>query len=204
MRLFAELHGDPAVSAARSFVINVCLSVVVVALVMVIFQMLPLKTTVPYIVEATPSGVVGRVIAATRYEPTDAMIKAELGKWVEQVMLIDPHRTRDNLRRSTAMLRGKAVAEHKALLDTDQVFRRMLETPGLVRTVRVTGADTSSQGIAFIFATTTERTNSGTPLVQKWRFTLHYAMATPESEEEILSNPLGLHLTHIERSQDNS
>lgn len=204
VRQFAELVGDPAVHASRAFVANILLIVTVLMLGLALWQILPLKTAVPYIVETTEHGVVGRVVEARQYRPEQRLIKSEIGRWVERLMLIDPHRTRDMLRQATSLVRGKAVAQLKDLIDQDQAFRRMLETPGLVRTVDATTVDVSKEGIAFVFVTTTERVSSGPAKVQRWRMTLHYGLVPPGTEAEIMANPLGLAITHIERMQEAS
>jgi hypothetical protein len=78
VRLFAELFGDPQVHAARWFVCTVVLGCVVVALALAIARMLPLKRVVPYAVEHTPEGIVTKVVAATAYTPTSAVLKSEM------------------------------------------------------------------------------------------------------------------------------
>ncbi len=202
VRLFAELFGDPQANAARWFVASLLLGLVVIAQALALFRMLPLKQVVPYAVEHTPDGAVVRVVEAAGYKPQLGVLKSELARWVERLMVLDPYLTRENLRLSTRLLRGKAVSEHKEFIDAEAPFKRLLATPGLVRTAKVHGVDASKEGIAFLFASTTERAGAGEPLTKKWRFTVHYMLAVPETEEEVLTNPAGLHITHFERSQD--
>jgi type IV secretory pathway TrbF-like protein len=201
--LFAELFGDPQANAARWFVCSCLELVVIVALVLTIKSMLPLKRAVPYTVEVTPTGVVARVVEASQYKPTPAMIKSELAAWAEQMLVLDPYQTKENLRKSTHLLRGKAVAEHNEFLAKENPFGRLAQTPTLVRTVSGISVDASKDGIAFIFLTTTERVQ-GEPTVKRQRFTVHYTLATPEDEEELLRNPAGLAITHFELAQDNN
>lgn len=204
VRLFAELFGDPAVHATRWFVASMLLALVVPGLVLTLFRLAPLKTAVPYLVEVRPDGAVARVAQARDYKPTSAMLKSELGRWVEKALVIDPFLTRANQREATKSLRGKAVAEHRALLLQDDPFARLLKDPTLVRTVAVSGVDLTQDGIAFVYATSTERTAGASKEPVRWRFTLHYSIVPPETEEELMANPAGLAITHLQRSQDKS
>lgn len=201
VRLFAELFGDPQVHSARWFVIAVILLVCNIVQTGLIMTMLPLKRAVPYMVETTDSGVVARAIEATQYKPTTAMVKAGVVRWAEQMMTLDPHLTRDYQKAAVQLLRGKAVAEHTDFLRTTDPFGRLLATPSLVRTVQVNSVDASKDGLVFVFLTTTERIK-GEPDVKRWRLTIHYTLIPPESERELLANPVGLAITHFEIAQD--
>jgi type IV secretory pathway component VirB8 len=203
-RTFAALHGDTSVFGARCFVLAAFMGVIVIVQGVALAQLIPLKTTTAYIVEPRQDGLAVHVPKPADFKPQNAYVQAEIGRFVRRVMLIDPHRTRDEQKAALAVLRGKAVAEHRQLLEEDQVFRRMLETPDLVRTVDAVSVDVSKEGIAFVFVTTTERVGQNTPRTQKWRFALHYALIPPESEEQIMANPVGLAITHIERRADAS
>ena len=132
------------------------------------------------------------------------MIKSGLANWVDDLMVLDAYRTRDNLRRTTALVRGKAVAEHQALLEMERPFERLLATPDLTRESHVSSVDVSTEGIAFVFVTTTERAGSAPPVVRRWRFTIHYALVAPQDEAEILANPVGINISHFERAVDNA
>jgi len=202
VRLFAELFGDPQAHAARWFVASMVLGGIVALQAIAIFRMLPLKQVVPYAVQHTAEGAVVKVVEAAGYQPGVGVIKSELARWVERLMVIDPYLTRDNLRLSVRPLRGKAVSQHKAFVDSEAPFKRLLATPGLVRTAHTHGVDVSQQGIAFVFVTSVERSGHGEPLTRKWRFAIHYVLATPDTEEEVLANPAGLHITHFDRVQD--
>jgi len=202
VRLFAELFGDPQANAARWFVASLLLGVIVALQALAIWRMLPLKRVVPYAVQHTVDGAVVKVVEAAAYQPSAGMLKSELARWVERLMVIDPYLTRENLRLSVRPLRGKAVSQHKAFVDAEAPFKRLLATPGLVRTARTHGVDVSQDGIAFVFVTTVERAGQGDPVTRKWRFAVHYVLAAPDTEEDVLANPAGLHITHFDRVQD--
>ena len=204
VRLFAEMFGDPVVQSARLFTAMVLVGAVALLEALALWRLTPLKTAVPYLVEASAEGVVARVVQAQAYRPGANMIKSGLAGWVEQLMVLDAYRTRENLRRSTALLRGKAITEHQAFIDAERPFERLLATPDLTRECHVNSVDVSSDGIAFIFVTTTERAGSQPPVVRRWRFTVHYALVAPVEEAEILANPVGINISHFERALDNS
>jgi len=203
VRLFAEMFGDPVVNNARLFVAMLVLGLVALAEACALWRLVPLRTVVPYLVQASAEGVVSRVVEARAYRPDANLVKAGLAAWVDQLLVLDAYRTRENLRRSTALLRGKAVAEHRAWIEAERPFERLLATPDLTRESLVGSVDVSTPGIAFVFVTTTERIASREPLVRRWRFTVHYTLVAPGDEREILANPLGLAISHFERAQDN-
>ena len=204
VRLFAELFGDPAVHATRWFLVSMALLAVVMGLVLTLVRLAPLKTAVPYLVEVTADGAVARVARAADYKPTTNMLRSEMGRWVEAFMTIDPYLTRKNQREVVTMLRGKAVAEHGALLKSDNPFARLLADPTLVRSAKVSSVDITQEGIAFVYVNTTERTAGSSKPPVRWRFTLHYSVLPPETEEQLLANPAGLVITHILRNEDKS
>ena len=195
---FAELFGDPRVSAARSFLVSVGVGVIAIVQSVALYRLVPLKTVTPVLVEASPDDRLAVTREAKALRPEGRFIKAALVDWGRMMLVIDPFRTRDQLSKSTKVLRGKAVPEHKQWLDEQLVFRRMAETPTLTRTVEKVSADTSKDGIAFLFIKTAERSNQGEPKLEEWRFTIHYALTPSADEDEVIANPLGLNNTHYE------
>lgn len=167
VRLFAELFGDPQANAARWFVASMVLGGIVALQAIAIFRMLPLKQVVPYAVQHSAEGAIVKVVEAAAYQPGVGVIKSELARWVERLMVIDPYLTRDNLRVSVRPLRGKAVSQHKAFVDSEAPFKRLLATPGLVRTAHTHGVDVSQQGIAFVFVTGDRQLRLSLPSARK-------------------------------------
>lgn len=202
VRSFAELFGDPAVFAARSFVYSLLVTCIAIIEGMAIYRMLPLKQGLLFQVETAPDASVSRVVEVPRFRPERRYLEAELSRWGQRMLVIDPYRTREELRLSTLWLRGKAVAEHREFIQKQAVFRRMQQTPGLVRAVEKSTAEITKDGLAFIFVTTSERSGSGEPKKEQWRFTVHYALLPQTEVDELLTNPLGLALTHFELTQE--
>lgn len=200
VRLFAELFGDPAWNATRLGMIAIVQACVIFMLGLAIYQMLPLKKVVPYIVELTPDGVVARIAQASAYKPEANFVKAEIGRWAKQMLVLDPYLTRENLRATAIPLRGKAIQQHSEFLAKEAPFKRLAENPGLVREVEVkpSGIDVSQKGIAFVFLSTTERLGTAEPVVRKYRLTMHYALVPPSTEEELMASPAGLNIPYFE------
>lgn len=198
VRQFSELVGGPLVFGSRTFVVCCILGAITIVQGVALVRLFPLKRTVLTQVEMAPDGTVAGVREVKPFRPESRFVKAALIQWAKQMLVIDPYRTRDELRRSTLVLRGKAVSEHKEWLEREKVFRRLAETPGLVRTVDKQSADVSKDGIAFLFLNTTERATLGEPKLEQWRLTVHYALVPSDEEEEVSVNPLGLNITHFE------
>lgn len=200
--LFAELFGDPLVTNSRLWVALTIALAVIGCQALGFYALLPLKSIALKIVEVDKeTGEVSRISSAPEYTPTNAMVKSRLNEWTEQMAVIDPYVTRENLRKSTVPLKGKAVQEHADWLREQNQFKRLLDNPQLVRTYKLNSIDVSKPNIAFVFFTTTERGVGDTKIV-RWRLTVHYVLAPPTTEEELLKNPVGLGISHFEFSPE--
>lgn len=49
---------------------------------------------------------------------------------------------------------------------------------------------------------TETRSSKQAPIIENQMVTLHYAIVPPQTEKEVLENPLGLVITHFEISKD--
>lgn len=199
-RMFSELYGNPQATAAK---LALLLGIAVAAILVQSFalvSLIPLHKPVPFIIEKNDAGVVARVVKASDFRPDKNMIKASLNAWLEKMLVIDPYKTQESHRLALAMVRGNAVSEHTAWLQKEHPYARLAENPTLTRVVdEDRQIDVSKDGIAFAFITTTERTaKEPKPRKQQWRLTIHYGIQPPESDAEILSNPVGVQITHFE------
>lgn len=203
-RKFSELYGSAQVHGARWFVFAIAELVVIAALGLTIYNMVPLVKTVPYMVKVDDSTgqVVGKPVAASEFKVERRFIEAEARSFVRGLMTLDPFITRSNLERVSSRTAGKATTEFKEFLATERPFERLAKTSGLVRTAEVSGVDATQQNIIFVFAQTSERISAGEPIVTRWRFILHYVIDPAADTKGITENPLGFVVTHFERVQD--
>lgn len=203
---FAELYGSANVQASRWFIVAALELLVILALVVAIMYMTPLRQVVPYIVKTDEASgqLVGKAVAADdfRSQVNDKMVAAEARAFVRGLMTIDPFVTRSNLERVSTRVTGKASVEFKEFLLSERPFERLAKTAGLVRTVDAIQVDASQKNIAFVFAQVSERISSGEPIVSRWRFVVHYAIDPAIDERGVQENPLGFVVTHFERVQE--
>jgi type IV secretory pathway component VirB8 len=204
-RKFAEIYGSATTNSSRWFVIAFLELVIIGVLCFVLLTMLPLKKTEVFIVETNAEKVlVAKPFKAEEFKPDARFVKAEATTDVRNLMTIDPYLTRGNFEKAMERSNDKAVAKVKEIIVTDQPFERLAKQPGLVREVNVSSVDTSQPGLIFVTATTNERLNTNAPIAENWRFTLHYKTSPPESEAELMNNPLGIRFVYFERFKESA
>lgn len=196
---FAEIYGSALVSAHRMFLIAAGSILLAAAALGTLWLLLPLKEVRPWWVEVNPtSGVVAKPVEVTRIDPPLAVIKSELGRWVEAMYTIDPQRTDGLQRWAVERSADKALAQGQEFRTRERVYERVAREPETVREARVTAVDASQKGTAFVFVTTTDRTGTASPAadqIRKYRVTLNYKLLPPTDEGKLLANPLGLYVT---------
>lgn len=196
---FAEIYGSAKVQAGRFFVIAVGCVVIALAAVATVAFLMPLKEIRPWLVQVEDQrGVVSKPVELLKVEPSIAVIKSELARWVEAMYVIDPLRTEEQQRWAYERSADKALAQTQEFRGRERVYERIRREPETIREARVTAVDASQKGTAFVFVTTTERAGTAAPTpeqVRKYRVTLNYKMLPPTDEAKLLANPLGLYVT---------
>jgi len=204
-RKFSELYGNAATNASRWFVISMVLLFIVLTLAFAIAMLTPLKKVVPYIIEVNSEKLlVARPFKAEEFRPDTRFVKSEATTYVRNLMTIDPYLTRSNFQNAMTRSADKAVGKVKELITTDQPFERLSKQPGLVREAVVSSVDASQPGVIFVTVTTNERMSQNAPIVENWRFTIHYRTVAPETEAQLMDNPLGIQFIYFERFKEGS
>lgn len=202
-RKFAEIYGSATTNSSRWFVVAFLELVIIGILCFVLLAMLPLKKTEVFVVETNADKIlVAKPFKAEEFKPDARFVKAEATTYVRNLMTIDPYLTRGNFEQAMARSNDKAVAKVKEIISLDQPFERLAKQPGLVREVNVSSVDTSQPGLIFVTVTTNERLSQNAPITENWRFTLHYKTTPPESEAELMNNPLGIRFVYFERFKE--
>lgn len=202
-RKFSELYGNAATHGSRWFVVAMLLLLVNILQAFSFTLLVPLKQVVVYLVETNSEKLlVAQPFKAEQFRPDARFVKAEAMTYVRNLMTINPYLTRGNF--ETAMRRSsdKAVGKVKDLIASDQPFERLAKQPGLVREAVVSSVDTSQPGLIFATVTTNERISQNPPIVENWRFTIHYKTVPPESEAQLMDNPLGITFSYFERFKE--
>lgn len=201
---FAEIYGSALVGQSRLFVGMGLLGLVAILAVGGMFSLANKSTAVPWLVEVNnDGGVLSRPVKIENIRPNEAVIKAELAKFITKVFAIDRALTPRNFKEANVMTSGMATTKFTNFRASENVAQRLSKETDMTRTVSVTSVDLSQQGIGFVFLSTEENKGQVTGLAKaKWRVTIKYEMDPPKTEAEILTNPLGLFITDLNITQE--
>lgn len=198
----AAMQGKEKAAAGRSRILVATLAGIALIEAATIMQMMPLKERVPYFVEVEQT--TGRVAPSDRAAKTfvaDENNKRYFIKdWVQAMFSIDQARTKAILLpRAKSMTRGKATNQYSEWLDRDQTLRRMIEEPELSRSVELRSISfvPGAENVAIIRALFHTEGKYGGRKTDGKVITVTFALIPPETDEEILQNPIGLFVTEF-------
>lgn len=194
---FAEVYGSALVQSRRLFVVTCLTLILALASVGGLVGVARSKVAIPWMYPVSDaSGVIAKPVRLEPITPPVAVVKAELGKWLEQVYTIDAKQTLRLWREANVRTAGKAVEQFREFRVNEDVMRKIKEQPEFIRTVQVNSVDVTQDGLAFAYITTKESAGTEAPANPKtYRITLHYKLSPPTTEASILANPLGLYVT---------
>jgi type IV secretory pathway TrbF-like protein len=111
------------------------------------------SVAMPWIVEVnTTTGVVNKAVKIEAISPSQAVIKAELGRWSTKVFTLDKYLTPKYIREAHVMTKGLATNQFTEFRVAHKVYERIGKEVPVHRSVEITSVDTSSQpGMAFVF-----------------------------------------------------
>lgn len=200
---FFEIYGSSKVESSRWFLMTIVCLLVILMMAVAIWQMLPLKTAVPYMVTMSrDKGVAAEVVDAKLYQPDENVKIFFLSKFVTNMRELDPYQTQKNIKAAYAVTRDKASKEFTDYLQKEKPIERLVADKSLIRTVNFISVNPGTQdNIAFIRVKEDERT--GALLTSKtYMFTIHYAFVVPTSMDEIQKNPAGIFITHFDKREE--
>lgn len=198
----AKIQGKEKAAAGRSRILVAALAGIALVEALTIMQMVPLKERVPYFVEVEQT--TGRVMPSDRAAKTfvaDENNKRYFIKdWVQAMFSIDQARTKGILLpRAKAMTRSKATNQYSEWLDRDQTLLHMIEEPELSRSIELRSISfvPGAESVAIIRALFHTEGKYGGRKSEGKVITVTYALIPPETDEEILRNPIGLFITEF-------
>lgn len=211
-----ELFSSHIVTNNRLTVILFLLSIGFIILGITLYQVFPLKTVVPYILEAHDDGnVTVNRDAAKPFVPGEKEKRYFLGRWVIMTYTLDRARTDEYLQTAYLFTRGKAIREFEDFLrNTEKPIVKLELDPTLTREVEINSVSFPKPDIAMVRITTTARSlNQQNPIIKKHLFTIHHivepvdvnsliTLANGKKTLEIDVNPIGLKILHFEISED--
>ncbi len=175
-------------------------------MVVVLFMFLPLKKSIPYIVQVNKTTGEVNVPAAqlsTVFTPTWANSSYFIRRWVTDMFTINQYLTaKISDPRAQLYIRGQnAISEYKAFRNSDQTFERLVSNPGLTRDVQVLNltptAGTENGAVAQVLLTTHDngKQTSVTKLI-----TLYWVLLPSTDPADLTINPIGLYITDFKIS----
>jgi type IV secretory pathway TrbF-like protein len=200
---FFEIYGSSKVESSRWFMFSILLMFVVMILGAAIYQILPLKTSIPYMVTMSrDKGVSAQIVDAKTYKPDENVKIYFLSKFIENMRSLDPYQTQKNLKAAFAVTRDKASKEFTDYMQTEKPIERMVADKSLIRTIKFISVNPgSTENIAFIRTSEVERTGA-LETSKTYMFTLHYDFVVPTTAEEIQKNPAGIFITHFDKREE--
>lgn len=162
--------------------------------------LMPLKQTVPYVVDVNKTTGEVTVPAQSEwaeFKPDWAIESFFLRRWVSDLFTINQYTMQTTDPRAQAFLRGSnAIAEFKAFREQDQTYTRLAQNPTLVRNVTVKSltpiAGTNNGAVADVELTTL---SGGNKTVDHRLVTLYWVILKPSDVSEARDNPVGIYIT---------
>ncbi len=198
-QLWFEVQGAPVVERNRYFLICLGLLLALTAACIALAMMAPLKTVVPFVLEKVEEGaVVPAPMAAQQYQPGVPEKRYFIAQWARQLLTLDSHLTEQYLSEAYRVTRSKATVEFTDWIQRAGPMAELKRDPTLTRTVAISSVSLIQDQVALV-RVATERRNAGNPIANREKFvlTIHFTTVPPKSEEELLSNPVGLFVTHF-------
>jgi type IV secretion system protein VirB5 len=175
-------------------------SVSALACALALFMLMPLKTSVPYVVQVNRNTGEVTIPGSTSvvYVPTWANESFFLRRWLQDLFTINRYLTvQIDDPRAQYFIRGEnAIAEYNAFRAEDKTFARLAADPTLVRNVKILSLDpiasTKNGAVAQVQLTTIEQ---GRVIKQNLLVTLYFVILPPTTQSEMERDPIGIYVT---------
>jgi type IV secretory pathway component VirB8 len=161
-------------------------------------RMLPLKERVPYVIKVeedqmgSPTGRVDVVEGGiAKFQPSEASIRYFLGKWAVDLLTVDERTREVRLPSSYALLKGDAIGDWKRYVsDTGKPLELLAENPAYRMRAELISISFLNESTAMIRVKLTTRNEE-----RRVQLNVNYALLPPESDADVLRNPIGLWIT---------
>jgi type IV secretion system protein VirB8 len=203
---FYDRYQSARVNGNRWFLVSIVLGTFAALAVFALALLAPLKSVHPFLVEVNSASGEVRVLKpfdAARFEPSDAVVKSFLSKYVIARETYDPQDLKQNyevVRLLSDPPEGLRVDNTLSPTNAASPLRRYANHT--VRTVRIKSVSLLNSRTGQVRFMTSETTGTGTT-DQGWVAILSFRFVNlPEIEEERLINPLGFQVTAYRVDQE--
>ena len=200
-----EKWGRPVMERNRWFIASMVLIAAVISLSLALAFLTPLKRVQPYVIKIEDTGrVLVDPVGASPYVPGEREQKYFLAQWVIHGWTMDDKLIQGYLEKAYRVTRGKASAQFQELIENSKPMERLGMEPGLTVQVKIHSINFLKKNTALIRFETVERSEAEADHPKRTRYVLtaHFALDPPETEEEILDNPLGLFITDFSLTRE--
>lgn len=199
---YLDVVEAPRIENRRLLGLLILMTGALVLLSLGMLRMLPLKERIPYVLqveEGTDGKPTGRVSVQdgglTRYTPSEASIRYFLGRWAVNLLSVDEQTRATRLPASYALLRGGGIKDWEQYVTVDsKPLAKLADNPQYRQKAELISITFLSDTTAMIRVKLT-RENGDERRVQ---VNVTYALLPPESDEDVLKNPIGLWITNFE------
>jgi type IV secretion system protein TrbF len=161
-------------------------------------------TVQPFVLQASEEGAV--VPAAARlqpYRPGSAERRYFLAQWARHLLALDARLSEGWLAEAYRLTRGKATTEFTDWLKVEGPLQRLKQDPSLSRSVEILGISLVDDEVALVRVAVDERSLANpAPRRHKQLLTVHFLTVLPDSEADVLRNPIGLQVTDFQVGED--
>ncbi len=190
----------------RLFAIAIALCAVLVALLIAMATMLPLKRVVPVLIERDLSSGALRTASVTTsdFQPSQNDLKYFIGRYVTWTCTVHRLSTEADLEVARQQFtRGKAVSQFDAYVERERPIARLRADPGYTRRVEIGSVSIFKDGAMVKFTAIEQASGEREAKRTRMIATLQFSLNPPADDERlILANPAGLYITDLEFAHD--
>jgi len=187
----------PIMRSNKLMILMALQTISIVALALVIYQMLPLKTVEPYVMKVTETGRTEKAAdILERFNVNDAQKAYFLSRWVESFMSLKKDRVEEGLKSASRFTRGVATQKLSDWVKENNPLAASIANPKLdihtqIVAVNAIGDD---QALVRFYTETRGEPNATAPVRRHWSLTAKFIQVKPSTAEEADFNPVGLYV----------
>lgn len=201
---YFERGSKAVIEKNRWFVIAILLAIGLVAAVVAILAMMPLKTVDTVIVKQADTG---RLMADTTvggtWEPDQDATAYFLNQWLGDVYSINVSTIRKTMANATEMVTGIAVAQLSDLYRKENPLLALSQNPQIFRDREFISINFIKADTALIrYKLTTRLDANKPPDVRNYAMTITFVKIKPTTRDGVMRNPGGIFIANFSNSEE--
>lgn len=203
---YYEMFIAPIQRENRAWLVATALLAVAIAEAMALWQLIPLKERVPYVLEFDAN--TGRIEVAqrvlTKLNVSAVSVDYFLRKWITRVDSLDSQTIGESIPRAAAWTRADAVKELDEYIQKQKLAERLVRFPERTQVVEVKTISYINDGkIALVRYDVVERSSGAETKRIPRLLTATVSLISPDAGSELeRDNPIGLTISHFQISDE--